>query len=194
MSSPIAPSEPKSSKITNTDVATNLRDIPAEAFHGDNSSPPEFPVTRWLKILFRPIQALSIFGGSITFTLIISSNAPPTKRFTDQTVRDLLSMAWLFFTLALAISTAAELIIQVFGEGMQKFMAAFLTLCLGSCIFGSFLLLSVVMLAYSDVGWAAIALSVFGGLFCLTGWSCFTFFESKLDKKFELRPLFGTSG
>jgi hypothetical protein len=193
VSSLAAPSQPESGKITGADVATKLRDSHAEAVHDRNSFPPEPPVTVWLNILFRPIQALSIFGGSITFTLIVSSNAPPTKRFTDQTVRDLLSMAWLFFALALAISKIAELINQAFNEKMQKFMAAFLPLCLGGCIFGSFLLLSVVVLAYSDVGWAEIALLILGGFLCLTGWSAFTIFEKHLDGLLGLRPLFRSS-
>jgi hypothetical protein len=115
---------------------------PASPQHGS-----EPPITIWLKALLPPIQSLCIFGGSITFTLIVAANAPPTKHFTDQIVRDLLSLAWIFFALALAISIVAGVIINAFDETRQKYLASFLTFCLGGAIFSAILLLSVVMLA-----------------------------------------------
>lgn len=154
-----------------------------------NPPHPEPQVTTWLKALLPPIQSLCIFGGSITFTLIVASNAPPTKHFTEQTVRDLLSLAWLFFALALAISIVFGVVINAFDETMQKYMAPFLTFCLGGCIFSAILLLSLVMLAYSDVGWAAIALTVLGIVPCLAGWIAFNFFRAQLPL-LGLRPMF----
>ncbi|KAF5230104.1 hypothetical protein FANTH_13986 [Fusarium anthophilum] len=80
---------------------------------------PKPPILTWLDILLPIIQALTIFGGSITFTLIIGANARPTRRFTDQMVRDLLSVAWLLSALALAMATIAQLTVAGRDERIQ---------------------------------------------------------------------------
>jgi len=82
--------------------------------------------------------------------------------------------------IGLAISIVAGVIINAFDETKQKCMASFLTFCLGGSIFSAILLLSVVMLAYSNVGWAAIAMTILGILLCLVGWTAFIFFPGQL--------------
>ncbi|KAF5650738.1 hypothetical protein F52700_280 [Fusarium sp. NRRL 52700] len=96
-------------------------DILAEAIQSLSQSlpKPKPPTVTWVDILLPIIQALTIFGGSITFTLIIGANAQPTRRFTDQMVRDLLSVAWLLSALALAMATIAQLTVAGRDERIQ---------------------------------------------------------------------------
>lgn len=114
-------------------------------------------------------QVISIFGASITFTLIVGSNAAP-KRFTDQTVRHLLSLAWLCFSIALIMASLGQWVAAVrnerSGEGsdlldrlpnFQKFVHEYGIFVIGIFLLTPCFLLAFAALAYSDVGWVAIA-------------------------------------
>jgi len=107
------------------------------------------------------IQQASIFGGSITFALIVGSNAPPTTgRFSDQTVRDFLAAAWLLFFIALGGATLARLRATAGGKEESIFTwregSGYRFYVIGIVTFSAFCVLAVVVLAYSDVGWAAL--------------------------------------
>ena len=114
-------------------------------------------------------QLISIFGASITFTLIVGSNAAP-KRFTDQTVRDLLSLSWLSFSAALIMASFGQWVAVAreknSGErwdpltkmsNCQKFIYKYGIFFIGNLLLAPCFLLAVVALAYSDVGWVAIS-------------------------------------
>lgn len=113
------------------------------------------------------VQQTSIFGGSITFALIVGSNSPPTRRFTDQTVRDLLSAAWLLFFIALGGATLARVRATAGGKEQSVFdlREGYRFYVIGLFALAAFCVLSVVVLAYSDVGWAAVAVMVLGILY-----------------------------
>lgn len=117
------------------------------------------------------VQMVSVFGGSITFTLIVGSNAPPTRRFTDQIVRDLLSAAWLCFFLALAAATIGRIGYTKESNLMQrpglKQLRMYRNRIIAGFINFAFVLLSVAVLAYSDVGWAAVGITSVGCVFTL---------------------------
>ncbi|KAK0616962.1 hypothetical protein B0T14DRAFT_605129 [Immersiella caudata] len=113
------------------------------------------------------VQQTSTFGGSITFALIVGSNSPPTRRFSDQTVRDILSVAWLLFFVALGGSTLARLrgTVDDKEQSMLSMRKDFRPLAMGVLALLAFCVLSVVVLAYSDVGWAAVAVMALGVLY-----------------------------
>ncbi|KAK0627884.1 hypothetical protein B0T14DRAFT_580172 [Immersiella caudata] len=110
------------------------------------------------------VQQAAIFGGSITFVLIVGSNSPPTRHFTDQTVRDLLSGAWLLFSIALGGATLARVRATAGGKEQSVFelQEGYRFYVIGLFALAAFCVLSVVVLAYSDVGWAALAVMGLG--------------------------------
>jgi len=144
---------------------------------------------------------VSAFGGSISFALIVGSNATPTRRFSDQTVRDLLSMAWLFFFLALGMATVGrgvmviqhhrrnerkDLVIQphpLVGSVLRYFLLVLVVLVLTP-----FCILATVLLAYSDVGWAAIIITVLPSVLVLAIFFALVFQPEVLDPFLGLPP------
>jgi hypothetical protein len=166
------------------------------------NQPASVSASMWIDALIPSIQIISIFGGSITFTLILGANAPPSKRFSDQTVRDLLCAAWLSFALALAMGTIAKLAFAAQEEQLRTrsdlilvqttschIIRPALVFCLGGCTLASFLVCSVVILAYSDIGWVAIVINVLGDVICLVGWITYTFSPERLDGLLALRRI-----
>src|SRR5689334_15996805 len=71
------------------------------------------------EIFLTSAQLISIFGASISFTLIVGSNAAP-KRFTDETVRDIFSLAWLCFSIALVMASLGQWVAAVRNESLGK--------------------------------------------------------------------------
>jgi len=67
----------------------------------------------WIENLLPSVLALAILGGSITFSIIpsVDDKNPPNQRWSPQDVRTYLSLAWLFFTLALGVSTVAQVVL-----------------------------------------------------------------------------------
>jgi hypothetical protein len=120
-------------------------------------------------IFLTSAQLISIFGASITFTLIVDSNAAP-KRFTDQTVRDLLSLSWLSFSAALIMASFGQWVAAVRKEEFLgkkwdllkrmpkclEFICRYGIFVIGNLLLAPCFLLAVVALAYSDVAWVAI--------------------------------------
>jgi uncharacterized low-complexity protein len=76
----------------------------------DPKDPPGFS---WIESFLPAVIALSTFGGSITFSVIpsIASTDEPPYVFGVVAVRYFLSLAWLFFALALGISSAGQLVL-----------------------------------------------------------------------------------
>lgn len=121
------------------------------------------------------VLSLSIFGAS-TFAIIVSEIANPNElslnpRFTRETVRTLLGIAWLFFVLALGIVAASMSLLayqrehSIVGfEGLWRQRWERLGLVASSLIqvlvITAFLFLSLVLVAYTEaVGWVAVALT-----------------------------------
>lgn len=111
------------------------------------------------------VQIVSIFGGSTPFTIIVSSNAEPTRHFTNHTVCHLISAAWLLFFMALRGGATVvrsglaheSRTIRYLGpipKYWYRIMSTF--------VFSSFALLAVAILGYSDAGWAALAIIFIG--------------------------------
>jgi hypothetical protein len=66
----------------------------------------------WLDSLLPTIITISTFGGSITFTLVLTEpQEPTTPHFTQDLVILYLTLAWLFFLLALSFAAVATLLL-----------------------------------------------------------------------------------
>jgi hypothetical protein len=129
------------------------------------------------------VLSLSIFGAS-TFAIIVSEIANPNDislnpRFTRQTVRTLLGIAWLLFVFALAIVAASMSLLAYHQEHITAGLDSLwrqtwerLGLVASSLIqisvIAAFLFLSLVLVAYTEtVGWVAVALSSTAAAFAL---------------------------
>ncbi|KID84179.1 hypothetical protein MGU_08593 [Metarhizium guizhouense ARSEF 977] len=127
------------------------------------------------------ILSLSIFGAS-TFAVIVSEIANPSDvvanpRFTRETVRTLLGVAWLLFVLALGLVAVSMSLLAFQREhaetgfdSLWRHIWERLGLVASSLIqllvIAAFLLLSLVLVAYTEaVGWVAVALTLTAAVF-----------------------------
>jgi hypothetical protein len=67
----------------------------------------------WLDKFLPTAIDIAIFGGSITFTVVISKNNDPAHIFGAGTVTTFLALTWLFFVLALALASIAQMALSV---------------------------------------------------------------------------------
>jgi hypothetical protein len=102
---------------------------------------------------------IGIFGGTITFSLIILDIREPT-RMTQSTVQSLLAVSWLLFTIALGIASVSASLLNWYGElikyefqrddGYIKWLwiDEGVSIALGASLLGAFLFASIVVMAY----------------------------------------------
>jgi hypothetical protein len=129
------------------------------------------------------VLSLSIFGAS-TFAIVVSQIANPSEvnpnaRFTRESVRSFLGIAWLLFIFALAIVAVSMSLLAYKREhpisgfqGVWKQRWERLGLVASSLIqlsvITAFLFLSLVLVTYTEgVGWAAVALSLTAAVFAI---------------------------
>jgi heme/copper-type cytochrome/quinol oxidase subunit 2 len=129
------------------------------------------------------VLSLSIFGAS-TFAIVVSEIAnpnelSPSSRFTRETVRTFLGIAWLLFVVALGVVAVSMSLLAYKREqpvdrsgGSQKLEWERLGLVASSLIqvlvVTAFLFLSLVLVAYAKaVGWVAVALSSLAAVFAI---------------------------
>jgi hypothetical protein len=148
----------------------------------------ELPELKWLDNFLPAVGAVAAFGGSITFTLIPSGLQEPKHTFTTDKVRLFLSLAWLFFFLALASAGMTSLVVAFqrntikdalerrkenkdllgglegrvhFNERMSVRLICKwpISLVLQELVLAAFLVLGLAVAAYvPSVGWTAVAL------------------------------------
>jgi hypothetical protein len=129
------------------------------------------------------VLSLSIFGAS-TFAIVVSEIANPSEvspdaRFTRETVRSFLGIAWLLFIVALGIVAVSMSLLAYKREhptagfeSTRKQKWERLGLVASSLIqvsvITAFLFLSLVLVAYTEaVGWVAVALSSIAAAFAI---------------------------
>lgn len=121
------------------------------------------------------VLSLSIFGAS-TFAVVVSEIAnpndlSPSPRFSRETVRTFLGIAWLLFVFALAIVAASMSILSYQQEHSKggfhslwrrswERLGLIASSLIQIAVIGAFLFLSLALVAYTEaVGWVAVALS-----------------------------------
>lgn len=142
----------------------------------DESSNPEPFFWNWLDGYLKAVIGISVFGGQITFTVLVSEIADPaggsspgsTPTFHKQTVRTFIGISWLLFVLSLGIAALMKTILSDPREriwlskclGTKRFRRLYstLTIMLDVLTITPFLLLSLVTVAYLPVvGWIGTA-------------------------------------
>lgn len=146
----------------------------------------------WFEDYLKAIIGIAVFGGQITFTLIVSDIADPMRLNTSNTddatpsvfnkerVRLCIALSWLFFTLTLGFGVLTHLLFTGRRRGslaprIESVFYLVMTFLLNFLPIGAFLLLSLATAAYVPVvGWIGVAFtSIFALLvlfFWLFGW------------------------
>jgi len=136
--------------------------------------------------LFQTIIAIATLGTSVTFSFILSSQTDlsnPTAYYSQATVATFLAVSWLLFLLALAFASLGSTLLTFFrahwvhdwdGEHGRRsqlevqLYAVLASSLMGSLIIGAFIMLCLVVVAYSPiVGWIALAFTGWFGLVIL---------------------------
>jgi len=150
---------------------------------------PGASVATFFNGLFTTIIGISTLGASITFSYVLSNNTS-TPLSTDPVfkvaqIQEFLAISWLLFLLALANASLGSTVLTFFKDHwiqdwdgmngktsqfevqMYAFVAAGL---MGALIIAAFVLLSLVVVAYSAiVGWIALGFTAFYGLVIAVG-------------------------
>lgn len=136
---------------------------------------------QWLEKFLPAIIQFSIFGGSITFAVILSQNEPPDRYWTKNEVQSFLCTSWLFFTLTLLFASACEMTLSFHRKDIiegrcYSWMTYFFTkipisLVLQILILLALLYVSLVIVAYSKLnGWVAIGFTSAFFVFAIIAW------------------------
>ncbi|EXJ87291.1 hypothetical protein A1O3_04250 [Capronia epimyces CBS 606.96] len=140
-------------------------------------------VSTWFNGLFTTIIGIATLGASITFSYVLSNNAPippsRTPSFNSKQIQLFLAISWLLFLLALAFASLGSTLLTFFknhwiadwdginGKTSQwsvQMYASWASALLGALIIGAFVLLCLVVVAYSGViGWIALGFTGFFG-------------------------------
>jgi len=130
---------------------------------------------------FRTITGVSTLGASITFTNIVKAPVTPFHNFgfSSQRIQYLISLSWLFFVLALALTSffASALslwrpqAVKAFGTttGADRVKVLWFATGVSAFLFGlevaAFLTVSLVVTAYTGpVGWVAVGFVIIFGM------------------------------
>ncbi|OQV06354.1 hypothetical protein CLAIMM_10932 [Cladophialophora immunda] len=149
---------------------------------------PGSSVTTFYSGVFTTIIGISTLGASITFSYVLSNNtSTPRARkpvFNVDQIQEFLAMSWLLFLLALAIASLGSTILTFFkdhwiadwdglnGKTSQRSVQMYAIVAaglMGGLIIGAFVLLCLVVVAYTAVvGWVALGFtSLFGVIILL---------------------------
>ncbi|KAJ9419547.1 hypothetical protein QL093DRAFT_2591123 [Fusarium oxysporum] len=128
---------------------------------------------RWWDEFLRHIITISVFGGSITLTVIVQAIQDPAElnkdsRFHHDTFRIFLTVAWLLFVSALALA------LSLWGGGLPSIMGVLfhiLSFLLCAVLLGAFIMLSLCVVAYVEVvGWIGFGVTSGTAIIALFCW------------------------
>ena len=142
---------------------------------------------RWWDEFLRHTITISVFGGSITLTVIVQAIQDPAElnkdsRFHHDTVRIFLTVAWLLFVSALALALVSSLLLpfdhkavsRAFGEGLPSMVGVLfhvLSFLLCAVLLGAFIMLSLCVVAYVEVvGWIGFGVTSVTAIIALFCW------------------------
>ncbi|KAJ9412808.1 hypothetical protein QL093DRAFT_2518222 [Fusarium oxysporum] len=156
---------------------------------GTRNADDTAPTLKWFEEFLLHIIKVSIFGGSITFTVIVIPIQDPAQlhgnniAFRKETVLKFLTTAWLLFCSGLSIASVTKLIVtfargkinKAFNKemGISKLAVLFhlLSLLLCAVLLGAFTFLSLGVVAYvGTVGWIACTVTLVTAVIGLCCW------------------------
>jgi hypothetical protein len=135
----------------------------------------------WWEGYLNAILGISLFGGQITFTVILSEIADPatlhankTALFSKETARLFVAISWMLFTITLGLAAVIRILIsdvnlkeaanKGFKNGSRwiRLAHSLLTLFLNGLPIAAFLFLALAVVAYVPiVGWITLGLISF---------------------------------
>jgi hypothetical protein len=140
-------------------------------------------VLNWLDGYLKAVIAISVFGGQITFTVIVSEIADPAapsptstdaqtnRLFGMETVRMFVALSWLFFMVELGIAALVKILLMdetmksaartYFAHRKRNFLYIYsgITFLLNGLPLVAFLFLALAVAAYVPVvGWIGVGL------------------------------------
>lgn len=144
-------------------------------------------VSTFFNGLFTTIMGIATLGASITFSYVLSNNTSTPRgknpTFTVDQIQLFLAISWLLFLLAVAFASLGSTLLTFFkshwiadwdglnGRTSQcsvQMYAVFASGLMGALIIGAFMLLCLVVVAYSTiVGWVALGFTAFFGVIIL---------------------------
>ncbi|KAH6679181.1 hypothetical protein B0J14DRAFT_580248 [Halenospora varia] len=149
----------------------------------EQANPGDEHLLRWWDGYLNGLIAISLFGGQITFTVIISEIANPATldptsvasrtntRFERETVRMFVALSWLLFMVPLGIAVVTKMLLLDVGireyirinlaDGHKCFMyiPSVLSFLLNALPVIAFLFLALAVVAYVPVvGWIGVGL------------------------------------
>lgn len=145
---------------------------------------PGSSVSIFFNGLFTTSIGISTLGTSVTFSYVLSNNTSTPRSsnpvFNEEQIQDFLAISWLLFLLALANASLGSTLLTFFrdhwiddwngvnGKKSQfqvQLYAVFAAGFIGAMIMGAFVLLCLVVVAYSPiVGWVALGFTSFFAL------------------------------
>ena len=150
---------------------------------------PGTSVATFFSGLFTTVIGISSLGTSVTFSYVLSNNTSGPRSahpvFSTDHIQLFLAISWLLFLLALATAALSSTILTFFKEHWTKdwdgvngktsqfdvqVYAVFVAGLMGVLIIGAFVLLTLVVVAYSPiVGWVALGFTAFYGFVIAVG-------------------------
>ncbi|EXJ62137.1 hypothetical protein A1O7_02570 [Cladophialophora yegresii CBS 114405] len=150
---------------------------------------PGSSVAAFFKGLFTTVIGISTLGTSVTFSYVLSGDATHPRsadpEFDLRQTQLFLAISWLLFLLALANASICSTLLTFFKDhwiadwdGMNgktsqfevQMYAVSAAALMGALIVGAFVLLSLVVAAYSAmIGWVALGFTAFYGLIIAMG-------------------------
>jgi hypothetical protein len=145
---------------------------------------PGSSVATFFSGLFKTVIGIATLGTSVTFSYVLSNNTSSPRSanpvFNVDQIQLFLSISWLLFLVALASASLGSTILTFFTEhwtadwdGVNgktsqfevQMYAVFAAGVMGVLIIGAFVMLCLVVVAYSAiVGWVALGFTAFYGL------------------------------
>jgi hypothetical protein len=141
---------------------------------GAPNTPPagEATLWGWFDGYLTAMIGVSVFGGQITFTIVLSDIPDPedvvaSPSFQQQTVRTFLAVSWLLFAATLALALLVKMLMSEhgtrswihgsFSDGALRYGTALTVLLLEELPVVAFLFLALSVTAYVPVvGWVAV--------------------------------------
>jgi uncharacterized protein YqgV (UPF0045/DUF77 family) len=171
--------------INNPTCRESVQNLIRGAIHDDDAS-----ALRWWDAFLSNAITVSIFGGSITFTVIVQQIQDPNEfrengalsRYGRESVRCFLSVAWLLFVAALAVASIITLLLTFKRRSVERALTVGEKSWIGwlfhifsgfliAVLLGPFMVLSLAVAAYVEVvGWIGCAVTSLTALVALYCW------------------------
>ena len=135
------------------------------------------PIEAWFKAFFKTVVAISTVGAGFTFGAIFTDLelGKPPPNFNPESVQARLTVCWLLFVIALALSAGFGAysalikgsIVETRGDLV---LLSLLSLLLQLLLIGAFMAASLALMPYNKIGLGAVILTGISGILLVVIW------------------------